>query len=230
LLGTASDAQTAKVLNRTEEAIRAKREKLGIPNFIRQGSDWTRDEERFLGTKPDCEVAHILQRSLTAIRTRRCLKRIPPFEPKGRKWTSDEDQLLGTLDDATLASRLGRTLISVRKRRIRLGIENSSRAWSTGQPMTKDCLGLNRTGNSQRSWAGKRVLSVFGGFSFVFQDVVTRHRRAFDLGGPQEKPDAFDLGFMIPMHEDRKRSRARLRSAICSQWGWPRASCAKRSG
>jgi hypothetical protein len=55
LLGILPDDRVAALTGRSENAVRVKRTKLGIPNP--SGPGWTAEELDLLGTMPDAEVA-----------------------------------------------------------------------------------------------------------------------------------------------------------------------------
>jgi hypothetical protein len=68
LLGTLADAEVAAKVGRTPEAVRQKREELGIPNPA--GNRWAAEHIALLGTMPDREVARRLGRSLSSVGVR----------------------------------------------------------------------------------------------------------------------------------------------------------------
>jgi hypothetical protein len=69
LLGTAPDEEVARRTGRTAEAVRQKREELGIPNPA--GNRWTVEEVALLGTMPDTKVASRVARSVSAVTQKR---------------------------------------------------------------------------------------------------------------------------------------------------------------
>jgi hypothetical protein len=72
----------ARRTGRAVQAVRQKREELGIANLC--GNRWTAQAIALLGTLPDHEVARRLGRSLQSVTQKRCKLRIAnPFE--GRK-------------------------------------------------------------------------------------------------------------------------------------------------
>ena len=69
LLGTLPDEKVARRTGRTTEAVRQKREELGIPNPA--GNRWREDEVALLGTLPDWEVSRQIGRSLQSVTQKR---------------------------------------------------------------------------------------------------------------------------------------------------------------
>jgi len=75
LLGTMSDPEVARKLNRTLNAVHSKRTESKIPaGFNRR---WTPDEDKLLGTLCDAEVARRLGWGLLGVRSRRQKLHIP---------------------------------------------------------------------------------------------------------------------------------------------------------
>jgi transcriptional regulator with XRE-family HTH domain len=103
---------------RSENAVRVKRCKLGIPNP--SGLGWTAEELALLGTAPDAEVSAQIGRTETAVTLKRCKLGIP--NPSGPGWTAEELALLGTAPDAEVAAQIGRTERAVTLKRCKLGI------------------------------------------------------------------------------------------------------------
>jgi hypothetical protein len=77
LLGIHRDDRVAALTGRSENAVRVKRAKLGIPNP--DGHGWTAEELDLLGTAPDAEVAARTGRTEGAVTLKRCRLRIPTF-------------------------------------------------------------------------------------------------------------------------------------------------------
>jgi hypothetical protein len=69
LLGTKPDAEIARVLDRSLESVRLKRQKLCIESHIQP--PWTDAEIQLLGTGPDREVARRIGRTTSAVQTKR---------------------------------------------------------------------------------------------------------------------------------------------------------------
>jgi hypothetical protein len=65
LLGMVADEDVARQTSRTVEAVRQKREEMGIQNSA--GNRWRPEEIALLGTMPDREVARRLGRSLQSV-------------------------------------------------------------------------------------------------------------------------------------------------------------------
>jgi hypothetical protein len=82
LLGKQSDAQVAARTGRSANAVRQKREELGIPNP--SGHGWTEEELDLLGTAPDAEVAAWTGRTEGAVMQKRCKLGIPTFRDRRR--------------------------------------------------------------------------------------------------------------------------------------------------
>jgi hypothetical protein len=77
LLGTVPDEEVAQRTERTVEAVRQKREELGIDN---PGSNrWTPEQIALLGKLPDREVARKIGRSLSSVTQKRCNLGINPL-------------------------------------------------------------------------------------------------------------------------------------------------------
>ena len=74
LLGTVPDVEVARRTGRTLEAVRQKREELGIRNPA--GNRWLAEEIALLGALPDREVARRLGRSLQSVTQKRIKLRI----------------------------------------------------------------------------------------------------------------------------------------------------------
>jgi hypothetical protein len=168
LLGSASDEALTKKLGRSRTTITARRGKLGIARFPRDGA-WTAKEERLLGTVPDRELARRLGRTPVAVQARRVFKGIPSVLSGGRRWTAREDALLGTKSDAEIGRLLGRGVPGVRRRRRLLHIRLTQwpsgktivRKWTEAEVQLLGCLPdtevAERTGRQLRSVIGKRL-------------------------------------------------------------------------
>jgi hypothetical protein len=74
LLGTVPDVEVARRTGRTLEAVRQKREELGIRNPA--GNRWLAEEIALLGALPDREVARRLGRPLQSVTQKRIKLRI----------------------------------------------------------------------------------------------------------------------------------------------------------
>lgn len=74
LLGTASDLDIGRKLNRTRGCIQKRRRSLRIKPFRRY---WTEDEIKLLGTEPDSVLAKRFNRSMKALVGARCIRGIP---------------------------------------------------------------------------------------------------------------------------------------------------------
>ena len=85
LLGTLPDEEVARRTGRTVNAVRLKREELGIPNPA--GNRWRPEDITLLGTLPDREVARRLGRPLHSVTQKRCKLGIPTFEDRRRRDT-----------------------------------------------------------------------------------------------------------------------------------------------
>jgi hypothetical protein len=82
LLGTARDEQIAERIHRTEGAVRARRNNLGIPAWNAcYSKPWTPQEDALLGAVPDRVLAARLERTFLAVQARREIKQIPPVNP-----------------------------------------------------------------------------------------------------------------------------------------------------
>jgi len=86
LLGTARDEEIAARIRRSEDAVRARRNILGIPAWNASYSKpWTPQEDALLGVVPDRLLAKRLKRTFLAVQARREIKQIPPVNPKRRR-------------------------------------------------------------------------------------------------------------------------------------------------
>jgi hypothetical protein len=84
LLGQLPDAEVARRTGRTTEAVRQKRERLGLSNPT--ATHWNAEEIALLGTMPDAEVARRLGRSLGSVTQKRCKLGIPnPLDGRRRE-------------------------------------------------------------------------------------------------------------------------------------------------
>jgi hypothetical protein len=77
LLGQLSDAKVASKIRRTADAVRQKREELGVPNPTT--TRWSAEELALLGTMSDAEVASKIGRSPLSVTQKRCKLELPPF-------------------------------------------------------------------------------------------------------------------------------------------------------
>jgi hypothetical protein len=75
LLGTLPDSEVARRTGRTENAVRIKREKIGLPNPESRG--WTPEELAQLGTATDAKVADRIGRTASAVAQKRIALGIP---------------------------------------------------------------------------------------------------------------------------------------------------------
>ena len=86
LLGTAHDEQIARRIHRSEDAVRARRNILGIPAWnVSYSKPWTSEEDAFLGVVPDRVLAKRLKRTFLAVQARREIKQIPPVNPQRQR-------------------------------------------------------------------------------------------------------------------------------------------------
>jgi hypothetical protein len=83
LLGTAPDAEVARRIGRTANAVRVMRDRLGIPRPA--GGRWRDGDLALLGTLPDREVARRLGRSLSSVTQKRCKLGLPILCDRGRR-------------------------------------------------------------------------------------------------------------------------------------------------
>ncbi len=80
LLGTRPDAEVARRIGRTVEAVSLKRQVLGIG--ARLQPPWRDEEIKLLGTQPDRAVGKLIGRSLVAVQGKRLLLGIPSWKAK----------------------------------------------------------------------------------------------------------------------------------------------------
>jgi hypothetical protein len=83
LLGTLPDAEVARRTGRTMEAVRIKREKMGLPNP--ESTAWTPEQVSQLGTATDARVADLIGRTTSAVSKKRIAGSIPPARRSDRK-------------------------------------------------------------------------------------------------------------------------------------------------
>src|SRR5882672_7033077 len=142
-LGTVSDAEASKRLNRSISSVTAKREALNRPPFrpnlteeeiislkkSRTARDfpWTTEEDSLLGKFTDREVAEKLNRTLYCARGRRKFLGIPGvgWGPQP-KWAQSEPEdhyayLFATKSDREIRAMLGWSYKRIRTRRRQLG-------------------------------------------------------------------------------------------------------------
>ena len=118
LLGTGRDEQIARQLKRSQSAVRARRNILGIPAWNATYSrPWTPDEEALLGVVPDRVLAKRLKRTFAAVQARRENKHLHPASPQRRRFTPQEDALLRSTSNQEAARKLGRDIQIVAARR-----------------------------------------------------------------------------------------------------------------
>ena len=117
LLGSAPDAEVARLLGRTERGVQLRRQMLGVQLPAARRGHWKPEEDALLGRKPDREVARLLGRPLASVQIRRHLKGIRNPAPLRKSWTPNEDALLSTLSDDEVAKNTGRSLCAVANRR-----------------------------------------------------------------------------------------------------------------
>jgi hypothetical protein len=138
-LGSAPDAEIAARIGRTVEAVRARRQKLGLVDRpIRPWRPWQPQEIELLGTASDVEVAARLGRSRGSVGRMRRKLGIPAFPGTAwRRWRAHEVELLGTARDGEVAVRLGRSTRSVGRKRRALEIPAFPRTarwrWTTAE-------------------------------------------------------------------------------------------------
>ena len=92
LLGTMPDEELARKLGRSLQAIRHRRNKLGIANFTTEQNKWTAEEDSWLGKFTDREVAERIGCHPGTVGDRRRQLGIPALDPN--RWTKEEEKLL----------------------------------------------------------------------------------------------------------------------------------------
>src|SRR5881392_3810970 len=80
LLGTKPDAEVARRIGRTVEAVSLKRQVLDIGAPLQ--TPWRDEEIKLLGTQPDRAVGKLIGRSLAAVQGKRLLLGIPSWKAK----------------------------------------------------------------------------------------------------------------------------------------------------
>jgi hypothetical protein len=122
ILGKMPDAEAAKRLGRTFNAVRLRRSRLGIPNFGNPVRFWTPEELALLGTMPDRLLARKIRRTTIAITCRRSQLNIPAMIEGYHRWRPEDEALLGQRPDKYIAKLLGISVMAVRHRRHALKI------------------------------------------------------------------------------------------------------------
>jgi len=114
--GNLSDAEIARLIDRTPQAVRQRRILKGI--FHRAANrPWTEAELALVGTLPDHKVAALTGRTLAAIQTRRItVLGLPCVSGHGREWKPEEDQLMGKYADGVMAKRFNCAMATVARR------------------------------------------------------------------------------------------------------------------
>jgi hypothetical protein len=134
LLGTVTDKEAARRLNRTFHSVNTMRRTLGIaarhtfdqplvkgrPPGNRRRAFWLPEEDALLGTMSDEKLAKKLGRPVTTVTGRRMGKHVWLHK---RLWRPEDDKLLGTRPDREVARLLGRLKVTVSARRRSLGIK-----------------------------------------------------------------------------------------------------------
>lgn len=136
LLSGRPPAELARILGRTLQSIRMRRNMLGIrtrPPVTQE--HWEESEVRLLGTAPDGAVAKRLGRSVGSVENKR--RRLGIRGAGTAYWTAEEEAIIGKVSDAEAARRLGRTAKAVQHRRHKLGMAffrvESARRWTTAE-------------------------------------------------------------------------------------------------
>jgi hypothetical protein len=105
--GEKADEELAERLGRTQVAVTAWQERLGIPCKEPKCKPWSKEEEQWLGTDLDENIAKRLGRNPKVVSRRRKLLRIAAF---GRKfWSREEEALRGALPDPAAAKPMAAT-------------------------------------------------------------------------------------------------------------------------
>jgi hypothetical protein len=139
LLGTARDEEIALQINRTPDAVRARRNILGIPACnVTYSRPWTAKEEALLGVVPDRLLAKKLNRTFIAVQARREIKHLRPAEAQRRRFTPQEDAVLKSMSNQQAAQKLGRNseVVAARRRLLLFKVEKET-ASPTGEAQTR---------------------------------------------------------------------------------------------
>lgn len=144
-LGTKSDKFLAELWDIQVSQVKARREKLGIPDKDQKPSgkapnrisaselnDLWRDIDPILGSQSDAKIAKEWSVPARNIRSRREELGIPswrssqPSKYNDIEWTAENEALLGVISDNEIAKRLNAAPHKVRKHREKLGIPTKS--------------------------------------------------------------------------------------------------------
>ncbi|CAN7367746.1 hypothetical protein [Acidovorax sp. LjRoot117] len=124
LLGTAADAQIARIVGRSITSIRDARQRHGIRPFCTP-YQLTPAQVGQLGNKPDKALASDWGCAPSAVAMWRYARGISAFQTQ-KAWTEAEIALLGTLSDAAVAQRVGRSRAAVTAMRRSRGVACSA--------------------------------------------------------------------------------------------------------
>ena len=131
LLGRMPDANLARTMGVSLDAVRDERRRRGIEPFQpqRPAIQWTAGMIRLFGTDNDARVAEKLGLPAYLVAHKRQRLGIPPYgdlpeqhNPHAFNWTKRKNALLGTDSDRKIAERLGTITGVVALQRTRLGI------------------------------------------------------------------------------------------------------------
>jgi hypothetical protein len=122
-------AEAAQRLNRSRQAIRTRRQALGVAEK-RDLPVWSESETALLGVLPDAEVARRTGRTLMAVKNKRLALGSPVVVegPKGlrqRRWTVAEDRVIRTQTVDEAVQHLNRSRGAILLRRRLLGVAES---------------------------------------------------------------------------------------------------------
>lgn len=173
-LGTDSDSTIARLLGRTELAVRARRFKLGKSLAEPLRRNWTPQEDKLLGTASDKDIAARIRRDPGTVADRRRALGISHFLGTGREWTFREERLRGTMPDRQLAGKLGRSLASVQNKRIKCKVP--MRPHAKYRPWTEAEIALLGTmpDTDLARRIGRQVEEVHGDLGARLQDSGVR--------------------------------------------------------
>lgn len=115
LLGTRTDSDIARAFNYSENAVKDKRQSLGIPKF--HLLKWTKENLQLLGKMPDCVLAKKMGCSSDPVCKKRRQLNIPQYQRCEVFWTEDKIAQLGMVSDIDLAEKFGCSVVSVGYRR-----------------------------------------------------------------------------------------------------------------
>jgi hypothetical protein len=122
LLGTNTDVEVGKLVNKSACAVRSRRASLGVLAFTIAPTEWESWMDALLGTKTDAEVGKLVNKSKPTVQLRRVSLGVPVFKSTQIAWDPWMDALLGTKTDVEVGKLTGKASSTVTNRRALLGV------------------------------------------------------------------------------------------------------------